>query len=191
MISNERRDYYAGGLLVLIGAGAAIMGSRYQLGTLTKMGPGFVPTALGVMMVILGIAIAVANFYAQVEGEEFSGPHGHGIAGAMDKPDWWGWGFIIGGVLAFIFCAEYIGLIAATFLRVFVSSWGDRTATLKGGIALSLGLTVFGFLLFVDVLRVQLAPFQVNIVSIAATAAIALVCLSLLFRSNASRADFL
>ena len=161
--------------MVAIGTATAVIASRYQIGTLTKMGPGFVPLALGVMLALLGVAIAAANFYAQVEGEEFSGPHGHGIAASSDRPEWRGWICIIGGVLAFIFSAEYVGLIAATFLSVFVASWGDRTATLKGGLTLALGITVFGILLFSDLLRVQLADYQTHLTAMIVSALLALL----------------
>ena len=38
-----KRDYYAGGLMVLLGVGAAVTGSGYKFGTLARMGPGFMP----------------------------------------------------------------------------------------------------------------------------------------------------
>jgi hypothetical protein len=156
MISNENRDYYAGALMVLVGVGAAVIGSRYQLGTLTKMGPGFVPTALGVLLAIMGLAIAYVNWLAQRSGEEIVGISGHGIAGASDKPDWWGWGCIIGGVLAFLLCAEYAGLLPATFFCVFIAARGDRTATWASSFLLASGITVFGIFLFSWVLHVQI-----------------------------------
>ena len=156
MISNENRDYYAGGLMVLIGIGAAVVGTRYQLGTLTKMGPGFVPTALGVLLAIIGFAIAFVNWRAQQSGEVAEGVSGHGIAGSSDKPDWWGWGCIIGGVLLFILNAEYTGLLPATFLCVLVSARGDRTASWKSSFLLATGITLFGIFLFSWVLHVQI-----------------------------------
>jgi hypothetical protein len=86
MISNERRDYYAGGLMVVIGIGVAVMGSRYQIGTLTKMGPGFVQTVLGVLLVIIGAAIAFLNSRTQTHGEPTLGGEPLGIAGPSEAP---------------------------------------------------------------------------------------------------------
>ena len=43
-----KRDFYAGGLMVLLGLGIALKGASYRAGTLMHMGPGFLPTALGV-----------------------------------------------------------------------------------------------------------------------------------------------
>ena len=52
----RKRDFYAGGLMALIGLGIALKGATYRAGTLMHMGPGFLPTALGVILVLLGIA---------------------------------------------------------------------------------------------------------------------------------------
>jgi hypothetical protein len=41
-----KRDYYAGGLMVLLGVGAALTGSGYKVGSLARMGPGFMPVVL-------------------------------------------------------------------------------------------------------------------------------------------------
>ena len=39
----NRKDYYGGALMVLIGLGAIYGGSDYHIGTLSHMGPGFFP----------------------------------------------------------------------------------------------------------------------------------------------------
>ena len=54
----SKRDFYAGGLMILIGLFIAVKGTTYRAGTLMHMGPGFLPTALGVILMLLGIAIA-------------------------------------------------------------------------------------------------------------------------------------
>src|SRR5579884_3758772 len=110
MSFSHRRDYYAGALMVLVGCGAAVAGSRYQLGSLTQMGPGFFPTALGVLLALLGIAIACTAAYAP-------GP-ALGTEAPAPKPDWRGWFCITAGALLFIGLAEYAGLVAATFACV-------------------------------------------------------------------------
>jgi len=53
----RKRDFYAGGLMLLLGLGVALKGSTYRAGTLMHMGPGFLPTALGILLVLLGIAM--------------------------------------------------------------------------------------------------------------------------------------
>ena len=56
---QRNRDYYAGALMALIGAGAILEGSTYGVGTLTAMGSGFFPVALGVGLVLMGALMAI------------------------------------------------------------------------------------------------------------------------------------
>ncbi len=149
LILKHKRDFYAGGLLVLIGAGAAVEAWSYNVGTLMHMGPGFLPVALGILLVLLGITISGTALATPVDEDEHILP---------PIPQWRGWACIIVGPLLFMLLGEYGGLIPATFACVFVSALGDRTATLKSSFLLALGVTFFGVLLFTYVLQV---PFPI------------------------------
>jgi hypothetical protein len=145
----RKREFYAGGLMILIGLGAALEGQKYNVGNMWQMGPGFFPVALGVLLVLAGIAIA---------GTGFSGGSGEGEAALPAKPEWRGWLCIIAGPLLFILFGKYAGLGPATFACVFVSAMGDRSSTWKSAFALALAITVFGIGLFAFVLKV---PFPI------------------------------
>src|ERR1700730_17384934 len=80
-----KRDLYAGGLMVLLGLGVALKGASYRAGTLMHMGPGFLPTALGVILVLLGIAIAIASLGPADPASE------HGESILPEQPQWWAW----------------------------------------------------------------------------------------------------
>jgi putative Ca2+/H+ antiporter (TMEM165/GDT1 family) len=157
MISEKRRDYYAGALVFLVGVGASTIAWRYQIGTLTRMGPGFFPFALGILLAFMGVLVAIANFMTHSKNADASGQPVHDAMHATQtSPDWRGWGFIVASVLAFILLADSAGLIAATFATVFIACWGDRSATLKGSALLAAGVTVFAVVLFYYILRVQI-----------------------------------
>ena len=49
-----KRDYYAGGLMLLLGVGAAVTGTGYKFGSLARMGPGFMPVMLGIVLAFIG-----------------------------------------------------------------------------------------------------------------------------------------
>ena len=51
----RKRDFYAGGLIIMFGLLMALKGPSYRVGSLMHMGPGFLPTALGVILIFLGI----------------------------------------------------------------------------------------------------------------------------------------
>jgi putative Ca2+/H+ antiporter (TMEM165/GDT1 family) len=145
-----KRDFYAGGLMVLIGAGIALKGSTYRAGTLMHMGPGFLPTALGIIMVMLGIAIAVASLSSGEDEDQRILP---------EHPQWWAWLCILMSPVAFILLGRYFGLAPGTFFCVLVAALGDRTATWLSSVVLSAVVTIFGVGLFSYFLQVPLPVF--------------------------------
>jgi hypothetical protein len=120
-----------------------VEGRRLGTGSLAEMGPGTMPMALGALLVLLGLLSMRSDPDAQ-------------DAPAMIRPQWRGWGCIILGVASFILLGPRAGLVPATFACVFISALGDRTATLKGAVILSAGVTVFGIVLFHYLLRINI-----------------------------------
>jgi Tripartite tricarboxylate transporter TctB family len=144
-----KRDFYAAGLMMLFGLFAAVNGPRYALGTLMHMGPGFMPTALGVILVLLGITIAV-NAATATEGEAAE----EGIL--PEHPQWLAWACILASPLAFIVFGKFGGMIPGTFMCVFVAALGDRDATWRGVTILASVVTLFGVLLFHYLLKIPM-----------------------------------
>jgi Tripartite tricarboxylate transporter TctB family len=134
-----KRDYYAGGLMLLLGVGAAVTGSGYKFGSLARMGPGFMPVVLGVVLAFLGILIAgTALGSSEPDDKKF----------LPDNPQWFGWLCILSGPVLFIILGQYAGMIPAVFACVFACALGDNTATYKSSAILAAGVTVFGVVLF-------------------------------------------
>jgi hypothetical protein len=143
----RKRDFYAGGLVILFGLVMALKGPGYRLGTLMHMGPGFLPTALGVILIFLGLMIAGTAMVTPESDDERILP---------EHPEWLGWACILAGPLCFILFGSLFGLIPGIFFCVFVSSLGDRAATLKGSIVLATVVTIFGVGLFSYLLQVPM-----------------------------------
>jgi hypothetical protein len=153
----HKRDFYAGLLMVLFGLVAAVKGPTYGMGTLVHMGPGFMPTALGVILIILGL---VASVMAAI-GTMAHIPGAHGEESILpEHPEWLAWGLILAGPLAFIVFGQLGGMIPATFSCVFISALGERTATWKSAFVLASVVTVFGVLLFHNILNISMPVLQ-------------------------------
>jgi uncharacterized membrane protein YhdT len=136
---TPKRDYYAGALMLTLGLGASVTGSGYKFGSLARMGPGFMPVVLGVVLAFLGILIAsTALASSEPDDKKF----------LPDNPQWFGWLCIIGGPILFIILGQYGGMIPAVFACVFVCALGDKTGTFKSSAILAAGVTIFGVLLF-------------------------------------------
>ena len=143
-IYRIRRDYYAGALMVLIGAVAINEARGYQLGTLQKMGPGYFPIMLGSLLMLLGVLIAGTAATGDAEAE------------ALPHAEWRGWAAIVASPILFVLFGKFFGLLPATFACVFVAALGDRDTTLKGAAILSGCVTIFGILLFSYLLKVSM-----------------------------------
>jgi hypothetical protein len=146
----RKRDFYAGGLMIVFGLVMSLKGPSYRLGSLMHMGPGFLPTALGVILICLGIAIA-APALALPEGEDEDLLPEH--------REWFAWGCILASPVAFMIFGALFGLAPGTFMCVFVASLGDRAGTLKSGLILSAVVTFFGVALFSYLLQVPMPIF--------------------------------
>ncbi len=146
-----RRDVYGGLTLVLVGTGVVAEGARHTIGTLTRMGSGYFPAVLGVILALLGGCIAMSgSMAAPGQPETARGEEVH-------PPDLRGCTAIVAGVLAFAVFGAYFGFAAGTFGLVFISAIGDRTMTLKGAFALAAGMTAVAAGVFWYLLEI---PFQ-------------------------------
>jgi hypothetical protein len=148
-----KRDFYAGGLMLLIGLGIALKGASYRTGTLMHMGPGFFPMSLGVLLVILGIAIAVAGLAPAADGE-------HGDSILPENPQWWGWFCILMSPVLFIFFGSHFGMAPGTFACVSIAALGDKQATWRSTVILASLVTIFGVTLFSYCLQVPMPIFS-------------------------------
>lgn len=152
---SAKKDYYGGALMVFIGMVAIYAGLDYRTGTPARMGPGFFPVAIGALLALTGLLIALS-------ARSTSGPPklkvGHGHGGGM--PDLRGGICIIASVLAFQLLGVYGGLVPATFGIVFISAMGDRDNTVTQAILLALAMCFIAVVVFWWALRLQLPLFQ-------------------------------
>jgi hypothetical protein len=156
-LSGRRRDYYGGALMVLLGLGAVVIGRDYKIGSLTQMGSGFFPVALGVILVLIGIAIAATA------GQPTGGRptlHEGATPEAGQGPEWRGWFCILAGVLAFIILGQWGGLVIATFAVTFISALGDRDNSLVAALALAIAITIVSVVVFWWALQIQFPLFS-------------------------------
>lgn len=81
-IMLRKKDFYAGLLMVLLGAGIGVNSTTYSLGTFAHVGPGMFPLMLGVMMVLVGALIFITGLATPLEEEsEYCPRRWNGAAG--------------------------------------------------------------------------------------------------------------
>ena len=130
------KDRVSAALLILLGLGIVAEGLTYRMGTLTRMGAGFIPVALGVLLALVGVAIGLT-----------AEPGDFGDAKTVPT-EWRGWLCILGAVFAFVGFGVYGGLVPATFASVFIAAMGDKGNRVRDAALLAAGITVAGVLIF-------------------------------------------
>ncbi|WP_343669645.1 tripartite tricarboxylate transporter TctB family protein [Paraburkholderia heleia] len=149
-LSGYRRDYYGGALMCLIGAGAVAQGLNYSFGSLTHMGPGFFPTCLGVILILLGMSIAGTAKRPSVRKTQHEG-----VPLESSGPEWRGWLCIVASIVAFVVLGNWGGLLPASFAVTFISAFGDRDNTWKSALALAAVITLISVVVFWWALQLQ------------------------------------
>ena len=150
-VKHYNQDYYGGALVMLVGLATFFGGMHYQIGTLQRMGPGFFPTAIGVILTAIGLLIAVSARPGTSSAENHVRVRAPDLRGAL---------CILGGLGAFILLGDHFGLVPATFAAVFIAAVGDRQNTLKDAALLAIGMVVLAVVLFHWALQLQIELFQ-------------------------------
>jgi hypothetical protein len=144
----NRKDLLGGALILVLGLATAFQATRYDIGSLRRMGPGFFPLALGVILMVTGMLIIAASRRA------VTGP-----AAVRLPPEWRGWICICAAIAAFIVMGRYGGLLPATFAIVFISALGDRHNSLRTAVLLALSMTLICLVVFWWLLQLRLPLF--------------------------------
>ena len=145
----DRKDFLGGGLMVLLGLGTAFQASHYELGSLRRMGPGYFPLALGIILAVTGLAIMLAGLRSVPAA-----------AAARLAPEWRGWICICAGVASFAVIGRWGGLLPATLVSVFVAALGDRKNTPAAAGVLAAAMTLVCLVVFWWLLKIELPLFR-------------------------------
>jgi hypothetical protein len=140
------RDFWSGVMFALMGFAFAIIVKVYEypMGTGSRMGPGYFPYVLGIIMGVLGLVIIAQAWISE----------GMPVAKFAWKPLFW----VLGGFVIFGLTAKWAGLVVAIVLLVVISSYGGHEHKWKEAIISSIILAVSSVAVFVYGLKL---PFPI------------------------------
>lgn len=152
MAIKSQKDFYSGLMFMGVGVAFAWGATTYNVGSGARMGPGYFPLMLGIMMAILGAAITFMALVVETEG-----------GGKIGK---WAWkpllfvilanlvfGVFLGGLPAFKLPA--MGLIIAIYALTFIASIAEPGWKVKNTFILATVLALGSYVAFVLVLKLQ------------------------------------
>ena len=149
---KSQKDFFSGLLFMAVGVAFAWGATKYSIGTGARMGPGYFPLMLGILLAVLG---GVITFKALVVETEDG-----------DKVGRWAWkplffiiaanllfGLMLGGLPSIKFPA--FGLIAGIYALTFVASLAGEEFKPKEVVVLATALAVLSYLAFIVLLKLQ------------------------------------
>jgi hypothetical protein len=148
------KDFWGGVIFALIGLFFLVIAKGvpmvsflpgYTMGTPARMGPGFFPFWLGLLLLALGVIVAIQGL--RQEGAE---------AGRFPKFHWGPIGWVLGAVVVFGLILKAVGMLIAGVLLIVIASIGSKTFEVKRSIILGVVLSIFCALVFVAGLKLPI-----------------------------------
>lgn len=134
---RSAEDFWAGAMFIALGIAAIYFAKDYPMGSTMRMGPGYFPTGLGMLLIAVGSLVSMRSFWMQGEGI------GH-----------WAWRplLVLGGAFAaFGYLIDKAGFVPALLVLIAGSvfagrefKWAEFVALLAVLIAGAVGLFVYG-----------------------------------------------
>ena len=133
-IVRSPKDLLAGLLFIALGIAAIAIAANYTLGTAARMGPGYFPRILGILLIALGAILALRS--ARLDGNPLPG---------------WKWRpvlVVLGSVVIFGLIVNRVGVVVSTILLIVMSSaasheFRPREAVVSGILLAALAVGVF------------------------------------------------
>jgi hypothetical protein len=149
---KSQKDFFSGLMFMGVGVAFAWGATTYNVGEGARMGPGYFPLMLGILMTLLGAGITFKALVVETVGG--------------DKIGKWAWkplSFIILANLVFgILLAGLpsikvpaMGMIVAIYALTFISSMAETGWKVKNTFILATVLAIGSYLAFVVLLKLQ------------------------------------
>jgi len=145
-MEKSRKDALAGLVFIAFGVAFAIGSLNYDLGVVSRMGPGYVPLALGCLLVLFGVLTIVEGVL-------------RGEGSPIGPVPWRAIILLIGAVLFFGFTVRRLGLVPSIFVAAIMAAFSSSRTSVVQAIVIALALTVFCVLLFVEALGLPVRMF--------------------------------
>jgi len=150
---KSQKDFFSGLMFTVVGVAFAWGATTYTVGTGARMGPGYFPLMLGILMALIGLGIMFTGLSVETTDGEKIGK--------------WAWKqvvFILGANLAFgvllgglpSIGVPAMGMIIAIYALVIISSLAGHEFKLPSVLALATVLAVGSYVAFIWALKLQI-----------------------------------
>lgn len=149
---KSQKDFFSGLMFMGVGVAFAWGATTYSVGEGARMGPGYFPLLLGVLMAILGAAITFKSLVVETVGGDKIGKWAFKplvliIAANLV------FGVLLGGLPSLKIPA--MGLIVGIYALVFIASMAEAGWSAKRTFILATVLAIGSYLAFIVALKLQ------------------------------------
>jgi Tripartite tricarboxylate transporter TctB family len=150
---KSQKDFFSGLMFLVVGGAFAIGAYSYGMGDGARMGPGYFPRLLGIILAVLGsVIIFKALTIATADGEK------------LGKWAWKPLAYVLGANLAFgvllgglpSIKLPAMGLIAGIYALTIIASFAGDRVKMKEVLILATILAVGSYLAFIVLLKLQI-----------------------------------
>lgn len=130
-------------MFIVFGVLFIIWSREYQFGTSQRMGPGYFPTVLGVLLVLLGLLVGLPAMRARAEETH------------VESVGWRGLIVVLAGVALYAYLLPRLGFVISLTVLLVISSMAHREYTWRAILLSVLVLGIGSYLVFVKGLELQ------------------------------------
>ncbi|ODV40932.1 hypothetical protein AWV79_03465 [Cupriavidus sp. UYMMa02A] len=141
---RSQKDFASGLMFILVGFGFSWVARGYSMGTAAKMGPGYFPFWLGIVLALLGALVLWGSLSSKKEEDQ--------LARWDIKTLLW----ILGSVVLFGLMLKPLGMVLSVLALVLVSSMASHEFSWKGAILNSIILVLISMGAFVYGINLQM-----------------------------------
>src|SRR5689334_21145303 len=141
-VIRNPKDFWSGVLFIAVGVFAIAYGSKYTLGSAARMGPGYFPRILGILLIGLGAILALRALRLQ-------GP-------PIPAWKWRPTIVVLGSVVLFGHMLQTVGLALSTLILIVLSSAASHEFRWKEATLVGIGLAVLAVGVFIIGLKLTL-----------------------------------
>lgn len=150
---KSQKDFFSGVMFSSVGVAFAWGASTYNIGSGARMGPGYFPLMLGIVLALLGALVMFKSLVIETEGGDPIGK--------------WAWrplAYVLGANLAFgVLLAGLpsikvpaMGMIIAIYALTLIASLAGERFKLRDVLILATILSVGSYLAFIMLLKLQI-----------------------------------
>jgi hypothetical protein len=158
---KSQKDFFSGLMFLVVGGAFAWGATAYSVGTGARMGPGYFPLLLGVLLAILGGVIIFNSMVVETAD-------GDKVGGFAWRPIFYilgsnlAFGILLGGLPSIKLPS--MGLMAAIYALTIIASKAGDNFKLRDVLILATVLAVGSYMAFIVLLKLQMPVWPTFIV---------------------------